>query len=161
MYMVCDFRQKMSDSEESLPSDIENSAQNVVSSLLPQKSKATYEMTFNRYEEWCIKKKVKNITNEKVLLAYFEELAKNRKSSSLWSYYSMLRSVLSIKKNIDISKYIHLVAFLKRKSEGYRAKKSRIFTKEDIAKFLLDADDKQFLMIKVKKSIKIIFFSII
>lgn len=140
----------MSDSEVSLPSDIEETAGNVISSLLPEKSRSVYETAFNRYEEWCIHKNAKNITNEKVLLAYFQQLAKNSKSSSLWSYYSMLRSVLSIKKNVDISKYVYLIAFLKRKSDGYRAKKSKIFTKKDIAKFLLEAENEKFLMMKVK-----------
>lgn len=139
----------MSDSDESLPSDIEETAENVISSLLPEKSRLVYETVFNRYEQWCARKKVENIANEKVLLAYFEELSKSRKCSSLWSYYSMLRSVLSIKKNLDISKHIHLIAFLKRKSDGYRPKKSRIFTKNNIAKFLLEAGDEKFFMMKV------------
>ena len=37
------------------------------------------------------KKNVKNI-NEEVLLTNFEELSKTKKVSSLWFYFSMLRS---------------------------------------------------------------------
>jgi hypothetical protein len=48
---------------------------------------------------------VKNVSNEKVLLAYLEYLSKYFESSSLWIYYSMLRAT---KKNVDISKYVHL-----------------------------------------------------
>jgi hypothetical protein len=36
----------------------------------------------------------------------------------------MLRTLVSIKKMINISQYYQVVAFLKRKSEGYRTKKS-------------------------------------
>lgn len=42
----------------------------------------------------------------------------------------MLRSVITMKKNIDINKYVHLIAFLKIKSEGSRPKKSKIITKD-------------------------------
>lgn len=140
----------MSDSEaDSLPSDLEEMSRNIVDSLLPEKSRSVYEMVFNRYEEWCSAKKIKNITYEKVLLAYFECLSKERKPSSLWSYYSMIRSILSTRKNVDISKYLQLVALLKRKSEGYRAKKSKIFTKQDVTKFLTEASDDTYLFNKV------------
>lgn len=140
----------MSDSDsESVPSDIEGIAQTVVNSLLPEKSRAAYEQTYERLEEWCKQKHIKNSCNEKVLLAYFEHLSKHSKPSSLWVYYSMLRSVISVKKNTDISKYVHLIAFLKRKSEGFRSKKSKILTRDDIRRFLMEADDKTYFMVKV------------
>ena len=86
----------MSDSD--IPSDIEEAATKVISSLLPDKSRVKYELTYSRYEKWCVEKKINNVTNEKVFLAYFEHLSKTQKPSSLWAYYSMLRSVISIKK---------------------------------------------------------------
>jgi integrase len=134
---------------ESIPSDIEATAENVVASLLPEKSKDAYEQTYVKLEIWCKAKGIKNIHNEKVLLAYFDYLSKLRKASSLWVYYSMLRSMISLKQNIDISKYVHLIAFLKRKSEGFRSKKSKVLRKEDITKFLKNADDKTYFMMKV------------
>lgn len=138
----------MSDSE-SLPSDIEEAATNAASCLVPVKSKEKYEMAFQRFSSWCDEKNVKNITHEKVLLAYFDHLSKQYKSSSLWAFYSMIRTIMKMKKNVDISKYVHLIAFLKRKSEGYRAKKSQIFTKQDISKFLQEANDDKFLLMNV------------
>jgi hypothetical protein len=75
---------------------------------------------------------VKNETNEKVLLAYFENMSKMDKSSSLWAFYSMLRAMISMKKNVDISKYGQLIAFLKRQAEP---KKSKVFSKNEIARF--------------------------
>jgi hypothetical protein len=75
---------------------------------------------------------VKNETNEKVLLAYFENMSKMYKSSRLWAFYSMLRAMISMKKNVDISKYGQLIAFLKRQAEP---KKSKVFSKNEIARF--------------------------
>lgn len=137
----------MSDSE--VPSDIEEAATKVVSSLLPAKSRIKYELAYGRYEIWCAEKKVKNVTNEKVLLAYFENLSTTKKPSSLWAYYSMLRSVILVKKNVDISKYTNLIVLLKRKCEGYRPKKSKILSKQDIARYLQEANDYTCLMKKV------------
>jgi hypothetical protein len=74
---------------------------------------------------------VKNETNEKVLLAYFENMSKMYKSSNLWAFYS-IRAMISMKKNVDISKYGQLIAFLKRQAEGYKPKKSKIFSKNEI-----------------------------
>jgi hypothetical protein len=58
--------------------------------------------------------------------------------------------MISINKNLDLSKYTNLIAFLKRQSEGYRAKKSKSFSKENIEKFLTTANDEDYLMQKVR-----------
>ncbi|CAH1379207.1 unnamed protein product [Tenebrio molitor] len=83
------------------------------------------------------------------MLAYFLEKSKIVKPSTLWGVYSMLRTMISINKNLDLSKYTNLIAFLKRQSEGYRAKKSESFSKENIEKFLTTANDDDYLMQKV------------
>lgn len=140
---------------DNLPSEIEELANKAVVGLLPEKSKGIYEKTYANYETWCSQKKVVNIVHEKVLLAYFKEESMKKKSSSLWSYYSMLRSTLLIKKNVDISKFNQLIAFLKRKSDSYTSKKSRILTKENVAKFLQEADNETYLLLKVSMIIGI------
>lgn len=61
----------------------------------------------------------------------------------------MLRSCLNIYRNIDISKYKKLQAYLKRLSEGYTPKKSKILEIEEINRFIGQADDKIYLAIKV------------
>lgn len=50
---------------------------------------------------------------------------------------------------MDISKYNKLQALLKRSSEGYAPKKSKILEEDDINKFLREADDKMYLAMKV------------
>ena len=108
-----------------------------------------YQKTYERYLKCCNEKKVQNVTREKVLLAYFDNLSKHYKSSSIWASYSMLTATTSTKNNVDISKCKQLVAFLKRQPERYKPNTSKIFTKDEIERFLKEADDKQFLRIKV------------
>jgi len=61
----------------------------------------------------------------------------------------MLRTELSLKRNVDIKKFTGLLAFLKRHSINYQPKKSNVLTKENIANFLTKADDSHQLMTKV------------
>lgn len=61
----------------------------------------------------------------------------------------MLKSMLIVKENINIAKFDKLIAFIKRKSDGYKPKKSKIFTAEQIEQFLIKADDEKHLLTKV------------
>lgn len=135
--------------ESSLPFDVQEQAENVIFGLVPAKSGARYEMAFKKYEQWCIAKKIKDITNEKALLVYFEELSNRQKPSSLWCYYSMLRTELSIKKRVNIKKYVNLAALLKNKAKGYKPKKSKVLSREDTVRFLQTAENERYLCIKV------------
>lgn len=87
--------------------------------------------------------------NEKVFMAYFQQLSKNYKSSNLWAYYSMLKSVIVVRKNVDIGKYTQLICIFERQSVGYKPKKSKIFTKNEVVMFLKEADDKKHMLNKV------------
>ncbi|XP_045466569.1 uncharacterized protein LOC123675267 [Harmonia axyridis] len=61
----------------------------------------------------------------------------------------MLKSVINIREDIDISKFPKLLAFLKRRNEGFKPKKSRILTSEQVDQFLREAPDDKYLMLKV------------
>lgn len=137
-----------SDSDEALPLEVASAAKAATLDLLPGKSRGQYENEYERFKSWCDNKNIKK-TSETVLLAYFSELAKIYKSSSLWSKYSMVKAVLSVRENIDASRFSKLIAFLKRKSDGYKPKKSKIFVKEELDRFILEAPDQEFLMMKV------------
>ena len=78
------------------------------------------------------------------MLAYFLEKSEVMKSSTLWSIYSMLKASLILSDNVDISKFGNLVAFLKKKSVGYKAKKSSVLMRQNISQFLLEAPDSQY-----------------
>jgi integrase len=87
--------------------------------------------------------------SENVFLAFFEEKSQVWKSSTLWSNFSMIKASLRIKNDVDIGKYHKLIAFLKRKNVGYRAKKSKVLKREHIDRFLNEAPDAKYLMAKV------------
>jgi hypothetical protein len=121
-----------------------------IAGLLHKKSKEVYEHTYHIFSEWCKGKKCPGKVNENILLAYFVAKSKTMKSSTLWSTYSMLiKATINIKHNIDISKFNKLVPFLKRMSDNYKPKKSKTFTREEVNKFLLEAEDETYLFMKV------------
>ena len=87
--------------------------------------------------------------SENVLIVYFEELSTILKPSTMWSHYSMIKATLNIKHNVDINKYLKLTALMKRKSDGYIAKKSKILGNDEIKRFLDQAPDEVHLLTKV------------
>lgn len=138
---------ELSDSDNEI--DVIEEAWNVGRSfLIPEKSKERYENTYRIFKEWCTRKNTSIC--EKSLLAYF--VGRNRKlkaPGSLWAEYSMLKSTIFLYDNTDISKFLTLIAFLKKKNVGYRPKKASVFSKEEFARFLLEAPDEKFLVHKV------------
>ncbi|KAJ8915486.1 hypothetical protein NQ315_003249 [Exocentrus adspersus] len=105
--------------------ELEEAVKEVMDGILPKKSRKIYEAQYDTFK------------------------SKTLSSSTLWAHYSMLKTMLNVKRNIDVSKFYKLSAFLKRKSEGYKPKKAKVLTLDQIDKFLLEAPDKDFLMIKV------------
>lgn len=129
--------------------DIEEAANRATLDLLPRKSRIQYEIAHNKFIKWCENKGVSGKYSENIFLAYFEEKAKVWKSSSLWSHYSMIKAMLRVNNDVDISKHFKLIAYLKRQGEGYQAKKSKIFTRDQIEQFLKCAPDDEYLLMKV------------
>lgn len=61
----------------------------------------------------------------------------------------MIKSNFKIFENVDFSTFSKSISFLKRKSDGYKPTKSRVFTADQVSKFLIDSDDKEWLLCKV------------
>ncbi|KAJ8915694.1 hypothetical protein NQ315_000628, partial [Exocentrus adspersus] len=129
---------KMSSSEEiqCTPTEIREVANNTIGQLLPSKSKNFYEACYKQFMDWRQKNNV-NSFSENVLLAYFTNLAEKFQSSTLWKTYSI--TTINIKHNINISKYLKLISFLKRKSVGFRAKKSKVLYAQEVNTFIKEA----------------------
>uniref|UniRef100_V5GRG2 Uncharacterized protein n=1 Tax=Anoplophora glabripennis TaxID=217634 RepID=V5GRG2_ANOGL len=130
-----------------IPSEILEKANAATAGIIPEKSKSIYNKELKEFQDWKIKG-VKGV-NEDVLLAYFFNLSKKLAPSTLWTKYSMLKSTLRVYKNIEISKFGRLVAFLKSKHKHFQPKKSKVLEKEQIEQFLREALDKDHLMNKV------------
>lgn len=138
-----------SESEVNLtPDNIKMLAETATNNLLPIKSRERYEIAYKKFMDWQQNNKVSTFT-ETVMLAYFQQLSETMKPSSLWAIYSMLRSTLNIKHNVNIENYPKLVALLKRKSDGFRSKKSKTLTSKNISDFLKNAPDSRYLFAKV------------
>lgn len=138
-----------SDSDnENVPWEISNIAAAATAQLLPEKSKSRYENVYDSFTKWMEMKHCKSIT-EDVILAYLAHKSETVKSSTLWSMYSMLKSTILVKKNVNIAIFPKVLAFLKRKNVGYKAKKSEVFSSEQISKFIREADNDTYLMLKV------------
>ncbi|KAJ8912828.1 hypothetical protein NQ315_014411 [Exocentrus adspersus] len=60
-----------------------------------------------------------------------------------WRKKKQLKKMLSVKENVDISR------FHQHKSTGYKPKKSRVFAREDLEKFLDTAPDVNYLLLKI------------
>jgi integrase len=76
------------------------------------------------------------------------ELAKNLRPSSLWSKLSMIKTCLSLKENINIDSFPKTTAFVKRQNIGYKPKKSKTLTMEQVTKFINEAPDELWLLAK-------------
>lgn len=130
------------------PPELKEAAQTVILNLLPEKSKHKYNKTYEEFMEWKGKKNAISFS-ESVLICYFSEKAQKYKPSTLWSIYSMLKTTMLAKNDINIAEYKKLSAFLKRKSEGFRSKKSKVLSTKDVYSFLKNAPDDKYLLMKV------------
>ncbi|XP_054277439.1 uncharacterized protein LOC128996267 isoform X1 [Macrosteles quadrilineatus] len=140
----CEYSKFRPDSLEELA----ESAKQVALNLLPEKSKRKYERCYELFSCWCEKMKVTQIS-ESVLLAYFAEQSKIMKSSTIWSYYSMLNKTIQVEHDINISSFKKLGSFLKKLSLGYEPIKSKTLSKDEVETFIKTAPDEIYLMKKV------------
>lgn len=117
----------------------------IIKDLAPTKSIKIYE----KFMQFLQSQNTENIT-EKALLVYFGEMNKKGGSpASLWSKYSMLKTMLNIKMNVDLAKFHTLKALLKNYNKGYKPKKATTFTKEQFDTFIKEATDSTHLLHKV------------
>lgn len=144
---------------EYTPSELREEANSAMNNLFPAKSKDKYMKAYEDFMKWREVKQASSFS-ETVFLAYFNELSKTKMPSTLWAKYSMLKFTVNIKHNINIKSYSNLTALLKRQSNGFKSKKSPVFTTENIATFLNDAPDDMYLVTKVCVVIKFYFNSV-
>lgn len=145
---------------QSTPPDVLETANNAYKNLLPDKSHKKYMAVYDKFISWKSAKNIESFS-ENVMMAYFIELEQSYKPSSLWSIYSMLKSTLLSNHNVEVKKYLKLTAFLKKQSTGFRSKKSRILTSEEVERFLNEAPDEIYLATKVTNiySFSIVFIN--
>lgn len=143
----------MSDSEsefcQNTPPELKELADIAKLNTLPKVSRARYDQTYNLYIDWKKENKVINST-ENCLLSYFEQYRQKYKPSTVWSHYSMLKATIKIKENIDISSFYTLTNIIKNNAKGFQSKKAKVFSGEELKRFLEEAPDNIYLASKVK-----------
>lgn len=107
-----------------------------------------YRMCYDAFIKWH-ESNAMTTFDEDVLLAYFNEVSKTYKSSTLKSMYSMLKRTLFKHHNIDIGPYSRLMDAIKEHSIGYERTKPKVFTVEEINRFTSEAPDEHYLAMKV------------
>ncbi|PSN39800.1 hypothetical protein C0J52_19446 [Blattella germanica] len=116
--------------------------------LIPAKSKTWYSKEYSSFMSWMEDNDFGDIS-EVVLVKYFKKLSTDFAPSSLWTKYSMLKKTLLLNNCVDIAKFTKLNVYLKETSKGYVASKSKVLSSEDILKFLREAPNEEYLMMKV------------
>ena len=102
------------DSCSDLPPELQKISNNVKENILPDKSACRYKAAYNAFLDWKTKNNL-TVTSEDCLLVYFQQIIMAKYSpNSCWSYYSMIKSLIRVKKDIDISKYHSLSYTLKK-----------------------------------------------
>lgn len=132
------------------PTDAVNKSDNSAATVqdLPYNSKDKYNRAYDHFQKWRKSNGVTTVS-QNVLMDYFTDLAEKSKPSTLMVFHSMLKATLRSNDNIDISSYSKLYDFLKRKHVGYKPDKSKLFTDEDIERFITEAPDEDWLDVKV------------
>lgn len=134
--------------DDFIPPHIQAKALKPGEKTFPKKSKVQYLKVYNKFNAWREANNIKGLS-EIVFLAYFEDLSETMAPGSLWSIYSMLRSTVQNKHNINIHDYSGVIAFLKQTNKGYKPKKAKTLTAEELRQFFLNAPDEQYLAAKV------------
>lgn len=133
--------------EENSSKSVRQLAESAKQKLIPEKSKSVYLTSYDNFSTW-LKNNCASITEE-TLMAYFEHLSETKASSTLWSTYSMIKKMILQNHEIDISKYVNLINYLKIGNKNFQSKKAKTLTPEQIHKFLFEAPDLKHLATKV------------
>ncbi|KAL1509202.1 hypothetical protein ABEB36_003975 [Hypothenemus hampei] len=143
-----EYQSEIDDELDSTAPEITQKTDSRKKEVLLGRTKGRYESAYKKFKDWTTSHGIR-VLSEDVLLRYFENLSKTYRPSTLWSLYSMLNSTIKQFENIDIEKYAELMAFLRRKNLGYKSEKCKVFETNEIKKFLQEAPDDRYLLMKV------------
>ena len=108
---------------------MDNKAEEVKKSLIPEKSADRYLQVFAQFRAWKTMNKIADEDfSQDVLLVYFNELAKRYAPSTLWNYYSIIKKMLKVYEGVSIKQYESLMDLLKVKGGDHIPKKSQVCT---------------------------------
>ena len=137
--------------EEQIQRNFDAEAQLIVQNdSLPKKSADRYLAVYNAYKKWREEHSSSLSDNEeKNLLVYFTELRARLKPPTLWSIWSMLKTTMATRDNVDLKQYTDLRYLVKLNARNYRPKKSAVLKWDEIVNFMNNAPDYVYLAAKV------------
>lgn len=139
----------MSSEDEDMDCDGTDAPDAKSSHSLPVMSQIKYNRVYQQFQTW-------NKSNgwcpisEDLMLKYFKYLSVKSKPSSMFAIYSMLKSTFRANDDIEIGTYARLLEYLKEKNAGYKPVRSKLFTEDEIERFINEAPDDRWLDVKVK-----------
>ena len=136
-----------------LPNAIVKAYENAMAQTLPRKSQQKYLNAYEHFDTWRNLNEVERRVDKEVLMAYFLDVSKHWKPTTLWARYSMIKSVLIQKFDVDIGQYKCLTKFLGNKSKGYKPRKAKPLLAHNLKTFLNQAPDEKYLFTKVSSSL--------
>lgn len=154
-----DFLDDSVDMNEVVPEAIRKEAKNIALESMPDKSKILYVKSYNKFKSWRKNVAKTNSFKEDVILVYFRHLSNHYSATSLWAFFSMLKTCIITFHQIDIGAYKRVILFLKKCMAQHVVKKSAVFTREHIVTFLNEASDAEYLDSKVISLLIILFAS--
>ena len=131
------------------PPKLRDSANLTRGASLPEKSKQWYDQTYQVFKKWQVTNHAEDLFTENVLLAYFGELSRKYCPTTLWSTYSMLRSMINLHHKVHIKNYAELLKFLNTNAKSYQPVKAKVFSDVEVSQFLAGAADVDWLVQKV------------
>lgn len=101
-----------------IPESILKRATELSMQLLPETSRLRYEDEYHKFKNWCEEQQLHTCqVSDETMIVYMSEKANEMKPNTLWSRFSMLKSCLKIKDNIDISNFPKTILHFLKKSQ--------------------------------------------
>ena len=125
---------------------IDEEIREAMSKMLPVASREQY-IVYEKFQEWRTEHKLDGPTNEKEVFAFLYHMLERNKwvsPGTLWSRFSMLRSMILAKEGLDIKTTninTTIQTWLKRIGATHKPKQAYIFTKEEIRRFIQEAPE--------------------
>ena len=126
---------------------IDEEIREAMSKMLPVASGGQYTIVYDKFQEWRTEHQLTGPTSEKQIFAYLYHMLESNKwvsPGTLWSRFSMLRTMILSREGLDIKGTninSTIQTWLKRLGATHRPKQAHIFSKEETRRFIQEAPE--------------------
>jgi len=115
-------------------------------------SKEEYEKVYNEFKIWRLQNKIVN-TTEDVIFNYINYLEGSYAITTIKKKFTIVKTMIKIYEKIDTRNFLQLQAYINKEIKNYTPKKSSALTQDDYNNFMANADDDQYLDVKVSENL--------